>query len=527
MANDNKNTNELVSADDTTAELEALTAQHFGEEASQAELDADTCSFGADETEDTRSVNALRADLQLRDRTIERLRYDLEQLRSRWMGLDTEVRAREQQTRRLNADVTDLKRRLEKSERQVESRDQQLRDLSQELERERNERQQLAEANTKIAAELDGLRSRLGEPRIAELQAVIAEREDRIGELERDLESIANALQDDGHTPDHQRLAEQAGRLASYEARVRELGARNTRTEAYADELRRRVQHFEAASAAVEKARAILAHDLTEARHRIANLETEFAAAKETITRLHQQLKNQEQGHSEEIRMLRFELGEAQETVAQHETLNEELASELLESRGYRSELETMLTRTEELKQSVVEALEHENAALKADLATLQDKLERKDEAVNCLLAELAKKTQQLESIGQAEGSTGDIDEKKSERFDTRAAPEKDRLSRVLIGSVEGQELRFPLFKHRLTIGRTEQNDIQLNAAYISRRHAVIVTDGDRTRVIDWGSKNGVYVNATRVTEHFLKNGDVLAIGTAKFRYEERSKREA
>ena len=96
-----------------------------------------------------------------------------------------------------------------------------------------------------------------------------------------------------------------------------------------------------------------------------------------------------------------------------------------------------------------------------------------------------------------------------------------------LIGSVEGRELRFPLFKDRLTVGRTEQNDIQLNAPYISRRHAVVVTDGDRTRIVDWGSKNGVYVNARRVTEHFLHSGDIVAIGLAKFRYEERSKRES
>ena len=58
------------------------------------------------------------------------------------------------------------------------------------------------------------------------------------------------------------------------------------------------------------------------------------------------------------------------------------------------------------------------------------------------------------------------------------------------------------------------------------RRHAVIVVDHDTTRVIDWGSKNGVFVNAERITEHFLKNGDSVRIGTADFRYEERPKRD-
>jgi pSer/pThr/pTyr-binding forkhead associated (FHA) protein len=100
-----------------------------------------------------------------------------------------------------------------------------------------------------------------------------------------------------------------------------------------------------------------------------------------------------------------------------------------------------------------------------------------------------------------------------------------DRITRLLIGNVEGQELRFPLFKDRLTIGRTKQNDIQLKAQYISRRHALIVTEHDRTRIVDWGSKNGILVNRKKVTEQVLKSGDIVTIGTADFQYEERPKR--
>jgi pSer/pThr/pTyr-binding forkhead associated (FHA) protein len=54
----------------------------------------------------------------------------------------------------------------------------------------------------------------------------------------------------------------------------------------------------------------------------------------------------------------------------------------------------------------------------------------------------------------------------------------------------------------------------------------VIVIEKDITRLIDWGSKNGVFVNSHRIKEHFLKNGDVVAVGTAEFRYEERQKRD-
>ena len=186
-----------------------------------------------------------------------------------------------------------------------------------------------------------------------------------------------------------------------------------------------------------------------------------------------------------------------------------------------------MLSKTEESSRSEIDDLEREVRKLRRENKEAKESLATKSEAINCLLEELAKKTQQIESIGEIEDVIHEIDDRISERIEDRGGAEKDRLARMLIGSVEGQELRFPLFKDRLTIGRTEQNDIQLKAAYISRRHAVIATEGDVTRVIDWGSKNGVFVNSARVTEHFLKNGDIVAIGTAKFRYEERPKRES
>jgi pSer/pThr/pTyr-binding forkhead associated (FHA) protein len=81
------------------------------------------------------------------------------------------------------------------------------------------------------------------------------------------------------------------------------------------------------------------------------------------------------------------------------------------------------------------------------------------------------------------------------------------------------------LFKDRLTIGRTAHNDIQLNAQFISRQHAVIVTENGNTKIVDWGSKNGVLVNEKRVSEQLLENGDIVTIGTTDFRYEERPKR--
>lgn len=109
--------------------------------------------------------------------------------------------------------------------------------------------------------------------------------------------------------------------------------------------------------------------------------------------------------------------------------------------------------------------------------------------------------------------------------MDDGGSQERARPTRLLIGKFGGKELQCPLFKDRLTIGRTRQNDIQLDAQFISRRHAVIMSDEDGPRIIAWGSRNGVFVNDLRISEQRLHSGDRVTIGTAEFVFEERQKR--
>jgi chromosome segregation ATPase len=429
---------------------------------------ADTFGFDP-EPNPAPSIDELQTDLQNRAETIDRLQFDIEQLRSRWTGLETEIKVREELTAELN--------------------------------------EKLGRAEEQLARKEELLRDR--ETLISCLEAEIRERKPaattaEFGSKERD-----------------------AGRLASATAEAGELHARLERVEIYADDLRRRLQDQSELAANAARTRDALAGSLDSSQRRGEELHAEIAKLQAKNTELEGRLARIQNDHEEEIRMIRFELGEAQETIAQQELVTEQLASDLVDTRGFRDELERMLTRTEEDSVARIERLERENKQLKDRLAQDKEKLDSNSEAINCLLSELASKSQQLESIGEIEDVILDIDDRMSERIGERAHRDRDRLSRVLIGSIDGQELRFPLFKDRLTIGRTEQNDIQLKASYVSRRHAVIVTDREKTRVIDWGSKNGVFVNSDRVTEHFLRNGDSVRIGTAEFRYEERPKRDS
>ena len=320
-------------------------------------------------------------------------------------------------------------------------------------------------------------------------------------------------------------LAQQAGRIASDEIQIQELSDRFVQAEKYADQLRQQLQDREIVIGTAADTRELLQRSLDWANERISTLIAAVSEAEANCEKMGDELASLRKTHAEENRMIRLELGEAQETMSQSDMITEQLASDLDETQVYRVELERMLSMSENKSQSRIELLEDENRELLRESDQLSDKLGASSNSINCLLAELTKKSQQIESTEGIEDVIHEIDDRISEQIDEYVPAERARITRLLIGSVKGKALRFPLFKNRLTIGRSRQNDIQLKGTCISRRHAVVITEGDLTRVIDWGSKNGVAVNSKPVTEHFLKNGDLVTVGNAEFRYEERRKR--
>jgi two-component system, cell cycle response regulator len=80
-----------------------------------------------------------------------------------------------------------------------------------------------------------------------------------------------------------------------------------------------------------------------------------------------------------------------------------------------------------------------------------------------------------------------------------------------LDGQDTGQVLS--LSAGRYSVGRLEGSDLLLNDPSVSRRHARFVSDGDGYRIEDLGSSNGTYVNGELVSQHWLREGDVVQFG--------------
>jgi chromosome segregation ATPase len=477
MANENKKINELVSDEDETAELEAATfRQDDAGHSSLAESDDSTFDFEQQaEREATR---------------ISRLQYDVEQLRSKWLGVEAELRAREEITDRLNAELAEVRDKLARKEKLIKTRDSKIKALKAEI-RDREEHNRV----------------------------VTRDLQDQLDKARRSVDALPEPPPDDASA-----IPFTAGDISGM--------TRLARIEEYADLLRRKLQDVLAQHDDVERDRRRLSDSLARAEQNCRSLEAQVALLWAERDEVDNALADAARAHEEEIRMLRFELGEAQETVAQTEELNSQLASDLLDTRGFKQELERKLCDTDEEARARIAELEEELSRVTTLARELEERLDARSDAIDVLLSELARKSDQMESIDELSDVIFDLDEQISGQFDeadngpSLSQRSPDRVTRVLLGKIGDKVLRFPLFKDRLTIGRTADNDIQLNAPYISRKHAVVSTDGETTRVIDWGSRNGVYVNSRRVTEHFLKSGDIVTIGNAHFRYDERPKRD-
>ena len=96
--------------------------------------------------------------------------------------------------------------------------------------------------------------------------------------------------------------------------------------------------------------------------------------------------------------------------------------------------------------------------------------------------------------------------------------PMPDGATRLLIHSADGREVVHVLSR-KTSIGRTPDNDLQLDTKFISRHHAVILVGRASAVIEDLNSTNGVHVNGQRVFRQTLRDGDQIAIGRMHYRF--------
>jgi len=94
-------------------------------------------------------------------------------------------------------------------------------------------------------------------------------------------------------------------------------------------------------------------------------------------------------------------------------------------------------------------------------------------------------------------------------------------MAKLIVNPTSSARREIPLARALLSIGRDPSNDVVLPDAMVSRRHAVIEYRGSEYVIRDCNSSNGSLVNGDRVSEKSLRDGDLVAIGTARLLFRE------
>ena len=103
---------------------------------------------------------------------------------------------------------------------------------------------------------------------------------------------------------------------------------------------------------------------------------------------------------------------------------------------------------------------------------------------------------------------------------ESRHEPDHDsQLARIILTQDGHKVDERELQPGRMIIGRTADNDLQIDSKFISRHHCQIVTTPDRSTLEDLNSTNGVYVKSKRVRRHHLNDGDIVVLGRHEIMY--------
>jgi len=103
--------------------------------------------------------------------------------------------------------------------------------------------------------------------------------------------------------------------------------------------------------------------------------------------------------------------------------------------------------------------------------------------------------------------------------LDDTAPQEQPPVGRVVLSLKGAQVTEAYLVPGRCVIGRTSDNDLQVESKYVSRHHAQIVTTVDGSWIEDLNSTNGIFVRGKRVRRHRLAEGDVVKLGLHELIY--------
>ena len=112
-------------------------------------------------------------------------------------------------------------------------------------------------------------------------------------------------------------------------------------------------------------------------------------------------------------------------------------------------------------------------------------------------------------------GNGGDPDN----AFTDTATQVGEPVGRIIVATEGRTTQDLPLLVGRVIVGRTSDNDVQIDSRFVSRHHCQIITGTEGSVIEDLNSTNGIFVQGKRVRRYNLNDGDIVAIGKHELMY--------
>jgi len=408
--------------------------------------------------------------------------------------LRKELAARDTQARELAAELAERKQRVESLEREVSA-------LAGSLGQRNVELEQVERAKSKLQGAL------------TTHAEIIARNQERI----RQLESTAN--------DQSASVSERSKELDRLSRERDSLVARVAALEADLAEVRAGLAEKGAELQAASAARSDLEKHLAESQLRVETLDRDLAVARaENAERAAAMLRVEAERDEQMKRLAESEVrgvelaARCDENAEVIRQLQEELRTSLMRATELEGDLraaEDAINRIEtdlRLKSSKLEDLNRTQEEWRSTVESARQSLAERDSLINRLETEAANSAQLLGNIQQS-----------IKRLDPNAQSGNHEIApegavRLLI-RVDGDSEVVHVLGRKTTVGRTPDNDLQIDTKFISRNHAVILAGPNHTIIEDLNSTNGVAVNGRRVSRHAMRDGDVVSIGKTTFRF--------
>jgi chromosome segregation ATPase len=440
-------------------------------------------------TESLQSAESRRAILE---QLVTDLHREGEEREGEFARVARTVVGRDAHVRELEAELGQRAARIARLEQQVSSLTEALAEREGQLQRSLQETRALQE----VAA---SLRSQLGSAseRVRTLQTLAAEHGSSGSKQQGELERLKAERAELGAALESARAATLAARkeAAGNDAALQQLRERNAELESALTEERRRAQQLEEAS---ESARREMQHWAGALQTTQQERNTQTAS----VTAAEARIKALEERATEREEAMRALQSESSASVARARELEADLHA--AEEAVHRLESET---RTRKAR---LEELERANVRWRA--------LEEARHAAAESAAGYAPAPQEPATAAQPEGEVARARAGGGAAAAPAAEPAPDGAARLLIRS-DGERELVHVLGRRTSIGRTPDNDLQIDAQFISRHHAVILVGPVHTLIEDLNSTNGVQVNGRRVTRQILKDGDIVHIARLQYRF--------